>query len=387
MKDPHNLGSFETLEKVWDIYPHGGCPGDFVIVDNILIYWNDERRVWGEAGDIISSDTSQRVEGNLIVDKNLVVGGSIKGNIAIFKKLIIESLEVSDPPYALKAHNHDELYAAKNHTHQLKDIIDYDDNVSSNESHVELSRDIHVTVSKAGNYKSGDIIPMGTMFEDIFLNMLSQEASARLEGKISTANDVEFGTKKGYLTYTSTRNSQGPIKQAYYDDDPFNVLSFSKEVNKVQTASRELDGTYTQSETYTATVVYAASENKILPELSLYNKISVNVRRKWFAGVCNSIPQSSSEVRALGSNGIYKGPGTYQFPIGQWLMFAVCIPADTISELTLTAYPGNFIEDGAKGPFDIMVEGANGAEAINYKMWIAESIMMNDADTFTFKTV
>ena len=67
-------------------------------------------------------------------------------------------------------------------------------------------------------------------------------------------------------------------------------------------------------------------------------------------------------------------------------MFAICIPADILSELTLTAYPGNFVEDGAICPITIPVEGANGSDAIDYKMWIAESTMENDPDTFTFKT-
>ena len=51
---------------------------------------------------------------------------------------------------------------------------------------------------------------------------------------------------------------------------------------------------------------------------------------------------------------------------------AVCIPADMLTELTLTSYPGNFIENGTEGPIKIMVEGANGSKAIEYKMWIAE---------------
>lgn len=117
------------------------------------------------------------------------------------------------------------------------------------------------------------------------------------------------------------------------------------------------------------------------------SKISVNVKRKWFAGVCSSIPQSSADVRALGSNGLYSGPGTYKFQAGSWKMFAVCIPADTIKELTLTAYSGNFMENGMEGPIVISVEGANGSEAINYKMWYAKAVMDNDPDTFTFKTV
>lgn len=250
-----------------------------------------------------------------------------------------------------------------------------------------LSKDIRVTSPQTGYLKPGDILKEGETYENILRTMLSGKESASLTGQISTANDVEFGTAKGQLTYTATRYSNGPISKAFYDYDEQKKIEFSAENDGVQRAIRLLDGYYTQGETYAATVVFSASEDKVIPEVTLTNKISVNVRRKWFAGVCSSIPTTSADVRSLASSGLYGGPGTYKFPISQWLMFAVCIPADTISELTLTAYPGNFIEDGAKGPFDIMVKGANGAEAINYKMWIAESIMMNDADTFTFKTV
>ena len=118
MKELHNLGSFENLERVWDIYPHGACAGDYVILNDTRIYWDDERRVWGKAGDDVSSEVTQRVEGNLIVDKDLIVGGGIKGNSAKFKELIIESLEVENPPYAMKKHKH-----------SLQDIIGADDGI------------------------------------------------------------------------------------------------------------------------------------------------------------------------------------------------------------------------------------------------------------------
>lgn len=217
--------------------------------------------------------------------------------------------------------------------------------------------------------------------------MLYKPVPATLVGKLSTANDVEYGSAKGVLTYTATRNDNGAMIKSYYDDNEENVLEFSSEVNAAQTAIRRLTGNYTKGETYTATVVFASSDD--LDEITLNNKISVNVYRKWFAGVCNSIPATSLEVRSLLSNGLYKGAGTYKFPVGQWKMFVICIPADTIKELTLTSYPGNFIEDTGvcTGPFEVKVEGANGSEAIAYKMWVVKSIMTNDADIFTFKTI
>ena len=141
--------------------------------------------------------------------------------------------------------------------------------------------------------------------------MLSQKASAKLEWKLSTSNDVEFGTQKGYITYTAYRNGQGPMEQAYYDNNPNNKLIFSEEVGGIQTATRQLQGNYTQGETYFATVIYAASEDGSLPKKELTSKISVNVHRKWFAGVCNSVPTTSAEVRALSGSGLYKDAGSY----------------------------------------------------------------------------
>ena len=260
---------------------------------------------------------------------------------------------------------------------------------SGGETISKLLKTISVTSPNVGYIKTGDVIPSGTSYEEIFINMLSQKASARLEGKISTSNDVEYGTQKGYLTYTAYRNGQGPMKQAYYDLVPSNVLNFSEEVSGVQTATRQLSGIYTQKETYMATVVYSASEDKSLPENSFEKTISVNVKRKWFAGVCNSIPQTSAEVRALGTSGFYTGPGTFKFPASNWKIVAVCAPSGTLSELSLTSYPANFAEDKEYciGPIKISVEGANGSEAIDYNMWYLQTGGLNDPDTFTFKIV
>lgn len=255
------------------------------------------------------------------------------------------------------------------------------------EGTAKFPKNIEVTVDKAGYYKAGDVILAGTTVVDAFITMLSQTAKASLQGKLSTANDVEFGSEKGTITYTAVRNGQGKMEQAYYDDNPNNKLNFSEEVGGVQTATRKLEGVYTQSEKYTATVVYAANDEGTLSSLTLTNKISVNVKRKWFAGVCNSIPATSADVRALASSGLYNGPGTYKFSLDSWKMFVVCIPApNTITNLTLTAYTGNFMENGVEGPINIMVEGANGSEPIQYKMWYAKAVMDNDPDTFTFKT-
>ena len=251
-----------------------------------------------------------------------------------------------------------------------------------------LGQDITVSSPQVGYVKPGKVLQKGMSYEEIFIAIFSGVNSASLVSRLSTPNDVEYGTSKGMITYTSNKGSQGAIVKAYYDGDEDNVMEFSPESNGIQTATRILEGQYVKNETYTATVVYSASEDGKTPEVTLTDKISVNVRRKWFAGICSSVPVTSAEVRALGTSGLYSGPGTYKFSVDKWKTIAVCIPADVIKELTLTAYPGNFIEDTGitTGPVDISVEGANGSAAISYKMWVIQTPGLNDPDTFTLKT-
>ena len=119
------------------------------------------------------------------------------------------------------------------------------------------------------------------------------------------------------------------------------------------------------------------------------DKCKVNVqpnKLKWFAGVCNTIPTTSDEVFALPSSGNYTEPGDYKFEVGKWRMIAICIPFGIIKELTLTAYPGNFIEDTylTTGPYAIKIDSDK--NRVDYKMWIVKCDGENDPDTFTFKT-
>lgn len=275
-----------------------------------------------------------------------------------------------------------------------KELINLKNLISSNSGQEivvgsgALSKDLISNASAVGHAGTGIKFPKGTTFEQMFWTIFFKPTPATLTGKISTANDVEYGTAKGYLTYTATRNGNGAMMDAYYDDLPSNKLSFSDENNGVQTATRQLSGNYTKGETYKATVIYEGSSDKTIPQTTLTNTISVNVKRKWFAGVVSSIPTTSAQVRALGSNGLYNGSGTYKFNVQAWQKLVICIPTGSINEITVTKYPGNFIEDKGvcTGPTSISVEGANGSTAQTYKMWVIQAATTNDADTFTFKT-
>ena len=253
---------------------------------------------------------------------------------------------------------------------------------------LKLSKNIIVTAPQTGHIKTGDVILQGTTYEDIFVTMLAKKASAKLSSILSTSTKVEFGTSKGYISYTAVRNGQGAMKKAYYDNNEANILTFSKEVDGLQTATRQLSGIYTQRETYIATVEYGANADGSLTEIKLNDSISVDVYRKWFAGVCNSVPTTSAEVRALSGSGLYKGAGSYKFTIGNYKTFVICIPNGTIKDVSLERYQYNFMDlDSAASPRKISVEGANGSTPLEYMMYVfSTATTSTETDNFTFKT-
>nr|WP_303917758.1 hypothetical protein [Bacteroides intestinalis]DAL14082.1 MAG TPA_asm: hypothetical protein [Caudoviricetes sp.] len=251
-----------------------------------------------------------------------------------------------------------------------------------------LEAEITSNAAKTGHIEAGQVLPKGMTFTQFVKALLFKPTPATLEGRLTTGNDVEYGTSKGQINYTATRHGNGEMTKSFYENDESNKLEFSTEVNGIQTAMRALSGVYTQGETYKATVVYAASEDGSIPETTLNNSITVNVRRKWFAGVVSAIPTTSSQVRALSASGLYAGAGTYKFTIGNYKTFVICIPTGTIKEVSLERYQYNFMDlDSAATPHKISVEGANGSAAVEYTMYVFTSATTStETDNFTFKT-
>lgn len=250
-----------------------------------------------------------------------------------------------------------------------------------------LEAEITSNAAKTGHIEAGQVLPKGMTFTQFVKALLFKPTPATLEGRLTTGNDVEYGTSKGQINYTATRHGNGEMTKSFYENDESNKLEFSTEVNGIQTAMRALSGVYTQGETYKATVVYAASEDGSIPETTLNNSITVNVRRKWFAGVVSAIPTTSSQVRALSASGLYAGAGTYKFTIGNYKTFVICIPAGTIKEVSLERYQYNFMDlDSAATPHKISVDGANGSAAVEYTMYVFTSATTStETDNFTFK--
>lgn len=252
-----------------------------------------------------------------------------------------------------------------------------------------LTQDIRTDIA-LGHIEAGMLLEAGMSFTQLVKKMFCKSVAATLTGKLSTPEDVEYGTPKGNVTYTAVRNFSGAMKQAYMDGDKTKPLLFSEETDGVQIAVRTLEGIYTQGETYKATAVYEAGENGI-PETTLESRISVNVRRKWFAGVCAAVPATSAEVRALSGSGLYSGPGEYKFTISNYRIFVICIPSGTLKTVSIESnrYQYNFMDlDSAKEPKKIQVEGAGGSAAAEYTMYVFRTtIASTETDIFKFRTI
>ena len=54
--------------------------------------------------------------------------------------------------------------------------------------------------------------------------LLFKPTPATLEGRLTTGNDVEYGTSKGQINYTATRHGNGEMTKSFYENDESNKL-------------------------------------------------------------------------------------------------------------------------------------------------------------------
>lgn len=69
------LGTFATIDDVYAAYPSGGVPGNFVIVGDIILDWNEDLMRWTERGSSAGQDST--VDGTLTVDE-LVINDALR---------------------------------------------------------------------------------------------------------------------------------------------------------------------------------------------------------------------------------------------------------------------------------------------------------------------
>ena len=94
----NNLGTFATLDAVYASYPSGGVPGNYVVVGNTKLYWDEQALRWTSTGNY-DGPTSQVVEGDLSVGGNLDVAGDahVGGDVTIDGTLNVSSINLTDP--------------------------------------------------------------------------------------------------------------------------------------------------------------------------------------------------------------------------------------------------------------------------------------------------
>lgn len=273
---------------------------------------------------------------------------------------------------------------------------------------ISLKEDIVINSSNVGYYKKGDTIKKGTTWDEIFETMFYRPTGAELEtilyinGSVFYGSNIEYGTSKTdcYIMYVTTRNSNGAMTNAYYDGNTSNKLSFSAEdENGEQIATRNLDsGYFISTETYTATVLFAASEDGKVPQATLNSTKTLKPCRRWFCGPAASTIDlnniTNDDVWNLNYSALYYGNGTYScaLPMG-WRNVLLCIPGSgrVIEEgfleiqdtVNIFADPKTVIRLN-----DVMVTDKNGNSETAYSVWqIKADIPYDQDDRLTFNVI
>ena len=97
------LGAFDSLADVWFYYPEGGYEGDYIHIGEDIEVWNKWNRQWGDSADPVSpAISSQTVDGDLVVNHNLTVAGTIKGTTILADTIIGRVIPLEQLPYRME---------------------------------------------------------------------------------------------------------------------------------------------------------------------------------------------------------------------------------------------------------------------------------------------
>ena len=292
----------------------------------------------------------------------------------------------------------DSINDLKNTTHTVINGESQGNNSGGDGTGCVLMKDI-VTMTAVGFIPKGTTIKKGTTCEDIFRQMFltvtkSNLTSVITHGDGSHANDVEYGTIKGYIDYTAMRNDAGVMESAVCDDGTTAIFS-QEDSTKKQTWRRLLNPSgneiYTATESYTLTVVYG--KNASYPTgVQLTNTCKVNVRRRWFVGGSDTVPDDtwdSDKVRALGESGLLASTSfTALLPNGYGRVLVIAVPATyTIESCKCQETNNSDISTDTvrfkKLETQIQVDGANGSQAIGYNVYYYEmDLAVTDKRTY-----
>lgn len=78
--DKNNLGSFNSLQELWEAHPEGGHEGDYATVNGVVFRWNKYNRIWSSTGTPMETHgrKTDLHEGDVIITNDLTVAGMIR---------------------------------------------------------------------------------------------------------------------------------------------------------------------------------------------------------------------------------------------------------------------------------------------------------------------
>lgn len=80
MMDKNNLGSFNSLQELWEAHPEGGHEGDYATVNGVVFRWNKYNRIWSGTGTPMETygRKTDVHEGDVVINNDLTVAGMIR---------------------------------------------------------------------------------------------------------------------------------------------------------------------------------------------------------------------------------------------------------------------------------------------------------------------
>lgn len=80
MMDKNNLGSFNSLQELWEAHPEGGHEGDYATVNGVVFRWNKYNRIWSGTGTPMETygRKTDLHEGDVVINNDLTVAGMIR---------------------------------------------------------------------------------------------------------------------------------------------------------------------------------------------------------------------------------------------------------------------------------------------------------------------
>ena len=256
----------------------------------------------------------------------------------------------------------------------------------------KLKKDLLVNAPKTGHVEPGVVFEKNTTYERVIRKILYKPIPAYLTSQIYVSNDVEVGTARSNILYTTNRKDNGPLIESYYMDleDLRKELVFgSPSQNGDKQALVTYPGFLLKKETYRAFANYAEEIENELPAINLTNTISINVRRKWFAGKALSAPANSVEVRDLPSSALIMST-SFRFGVQRGSK-TICfsLPSEyVVSKITFDGIISNLpVSISEFVVTTVSVAGANDLEYTNYKVYTKTNDIENLQDATDYYTI